>query len=214
MWESQTEKRVWLFNSSAVRHTCNTVRLSSQDQLCICSRDDREGNALVGICEIILCLTWRPNVRCWAAGSQRFTWTTKDHSCRHATCLYHLLFLLLSLYLLFAFSLSMLFPQLATTQMQKQKGDAPNKTHTITLIVTQTTQFPPTQRVTRPPTEGSELPSHMLALPRSICHNTWARGGGEGGDTTEEEWGFKIILFHRAWIIILNFCWTISDRNV
>lgn len=33
---------------------------------------------------------------------------------------------------------------------------------------------PPTQQVTRPPTEGSELPSPGLALPRPICNDTGA----------------------------------------
>lgn len=47
--------------------------------------------------------------------------------------------------------------------------------------------------MTRPLTEGSELPSLWPALPRFIYHHTSGRGGGERGDTTEEEWGFLTI---------------------
>lgn len=101
-------------------------------------------------------------------------------------------------------------PSCKLPQMQKREGRCKAK-HTLwrrvkqhrTLIVTQTAQFPPTQRGTRPPTEGSELPSLGLALPPSICHNTWARGGGERGDTTEEVFFlfFKQMLSHRVWTI-------------
>ena len=55
------------------------------------------------------------------------------------------------------------------------------------------------QRVTRPLTEGSELPSPGPALPFSICDNTWAQGDGERGDMTEEH-GIGFVKKLHAWI--------------
>lgn len=53
------------------------------------------------------------------------------------------------------------------------------ETRHITLRLRQHKFFAPTQRVTRPPTKGSELPSRGPDLPPSICQNTEAGGGGE-----------------------------------
>lgn len=53
------------------------------------------------------------------------------------------------------------------------------ETRHITLRLRQHKFFAPTQRVTRPPTKGSELPSWRPDLPPSICQNTEAGGGGE-----------------------------------
>lgn len=53
------------------------------------------------------------------------------------------------------------------------------ETRHITMRLRQHKFFAPTQRVTRPPTKGSELPSRRPDLPPLICQNTEAGGGGE-----------------------------------
>lgn len=108
---------------------------------------------------------------------QLANWKILTHAKQQATCLH----LFLYLNLLFDFhsaSVSVILVKVYHHTLSSREGWWTEKCTCYNGMWNDTKcwscvskQFPPTHRVTRPPTEGSELPSNRLALPPPICND-------------------------------------------